>query len=180
VDAFVIRLERLDLVLLSTACVEALVSARREQAETLLRAAIPAWWPDEHDVRFLRLRLEQANREPSAGEWLVRGLVLRERSELVGHAGFHGPPGVNGLRKSGAVELGYAVFPSFRGRGYARESAVGLIRWARDERGVCTFLASVAPDNEASLAIVRKLGFLQVGEQLDDEDGLELVFQLAT
>jgi RimJ/RimL family protein N-acetyltransferase len=173
----VVGLDRLDLVLLEPACVEALLAGRRAEAEALLAAAIPAWWPDEHDAGFLRLRLEQM-RDAEVRAWLVRGLVLREAGELVGHAGFHGPPGVSGLGKAGAVELGYTVFPPYRGRGYATEAAAGLIRWARDERGVRTFLASVAPGNEPSLAIVRKLGFRQVGEQMDEEDGLQLVFEL--
>jgi RimJ/RimL family protein N-acetyltransferase len=155
-----------------------LVAGRHGQAATLLGADIPVWWPDEHDLRFLRLRLEQAEREESARAWLVRGLVLRESKSLVGHAGFHGPPGVNGLRKPGAVELGYTVFPPYRGHGYALEAATGLIRWARDDHGVSTVIASVAPDNGPSLAIVRKLGFRHVGGQWDEEDGRELVFQL--
>lgn len=87
---------------------------------------------------------------------------------------------MNGQRRPDAVELGYTVFAQFRGRGYATEAAAGLIRWARDERGVRAILASVAPGNEPSLAIVRKLGFVQVSEQWDDEDGLELVFELAS
>jgi RimJ/RimL family protein N-acetyltransferase len=176
-DGSVIALERLDLVLLSRACVEALVSGRRPQAETELRAAIPSCWPDEHDVRFLCSRLERVERDPTVGEWLVRGVVLREAGALVGHAGFHGPPGVNGLRDPEAVEIGYTVFPPFRGRGYAGETARGLVSWAR-ERGVHRILASVAPTNEPSLAIVRGLGFVHVGEQWDEEDGLELVFHL--
>jgi len=49
--------------------------------------------------------------------------------------------------------------------------------WGRRERGIHDFVASVAPDNLASLAIVRKLGFVQTGEQWDDEDGLELVWE---
>jgi hypothetical protein len=32
--------------------------------------------------------------------------------------------------------------------------------------------------NAPSLAIVRRLGFVQTGEYWDDEDGLELVFEL--
>jgi RimJ/RimL family protein N-acetyltransferase len=116
--------------------------------------------------------------DPDVREWLVRGLVLRQARELVGHAGFHGPPGVNGLGRADAVEVGYTVFPPFRGRGYAVEAAAGLIRWAREERGVGAVLASVSPENEPSLAIVRRLGFVRVGEQLDEEDGLELVFEL--
>ena len=35
----------------------------------------------------------------------------------------------------------------------------------------------MAPDNQASLSAVRKLGFVQTGEH--EEDGLELVFELA-
>jgi len=38
--------------------------------------------------------------------------------------------------------------------------------------------ASVAPDNDASLAIVRRAGFRQVGEQIDPVDGMELVFEI--
>jgi RimJ/RimL family protein N-acetyltransferase len=174
----VISLDRLDLVLLSPATLDALVSGRRSEAEAELRATIPPDWPDEHDARFLGFRLEQVRRDPGVGEWLVRGLVLRETGELVGHAGFHGPPGVNGAQRSDAVEVGYTVFPAHRGRGLATEAASGLIEWARKAHGLRAFIASVAPGNDPSLAIVRKLGFRQTGEQWDEEDGLELVFLL--
>jgi RimJ/RimL family protein N-acetyltransferase len=50
--------------------------------------------------------------------------------------------------------------------------------WAHEEKGIGRFIASVAPTNDPSLAIVRKLGFVQTGEQWDEEDGLELVFEL--
>jgi RimJ/RimL family protein N-acetyltransferase len=96
---------------------------------------------------------------------------------MVGHAGFHGPPGINGLDAPDAVEVGYTVFPEHRGRGYAQEAVRALMDWAGTEHGMRRFIASVAPDNEPSLAIVRKLGFSQTGEQWDDEDGLELVFE---
>ena len=45
-------------------------------------------------------------------------------------------------------------------------------------QGIDHFVASVAPDNETSLAIIRKLGFVRTGEHIDREDGLEYVFQL--
>jgi RimJ/RimL family protein N-acetyltransferase len=40
-------------------------------------------------------------------------------------------------------------------------------------------IASVSPENAPSLAVIRKLGFEQTGEQWDEEDGLELVFERA-
>jgi len=36
-------------------------------------------------------------------------------------------------------------------------------------------VATVAPDNAPSLAVVRAAGFVHVGEQMDPVDGLELV-----
>ena len=49
--------------------------------------------------------------------------------------------------------------------------------WAAGE-GIHRFVFSIGPWNEPSLAIARKLGFVQTGEQWDDEDGLEHVYEL--
>lgn len=174
-----IQSARLDLVSISPELVAALVEGRRDDAEALLGARIPEGWPDRHDEGFLVLRSRQMERDPQSQQWLVRALVLREPERLlVGHAGFHGPPGTNGPQAPSAVELGYTVFQEHRGRGLAREAATALMDWARREHGVRHFVASVAPDNVPSLAIVRRLGFVQTGEQWDEEDGLELVFEL--
>jgi RimJ/RimL family protein N-acetyltransferase len=40
------------------------------------------------------------------------------------------------------------------------------------------FVASIAPVNAPSLAVVRRLGFVRVGEHDDPEDGLEHVYAL--
>jgi ribosomal-protein-alanine N-acetyltransferase len=163
---------------MTAAFVGALLSDRRPDAAALIGAELPDEWPDAHDERFLRLRLRQMERDPQLEQWLVRALVLRRSKKMIGHAGFHGAPGVNGPRRLDALEIGYTVFPSFRRRGYATEAAAALMDWARDERGIRHFVASVAPSNDPSLAVVRKLGFVQTGEQWDSEDGLELVFEL--
>jgi [ribosomal protein S5]-alanine N-acetyltransferase len=173
-----IRSRRLDLVSLSPAIIESLLDGRRDAAAGLVGATLPDDWPGRADVGFLRLRLRQMRQDAEVEPWLVRALVLREPGRpMVGHAGFHGPPGVNGPRHPDAVEVGYNVFPPYRGRGLATEAVVALMEWALAERGVHRFVASVAPGNEPSLAIVRRLGFVQTGEQWDEEDGLELVFE---
>jgi RimJ/RimL family protein N-acetyltransferase len=161
---------------MSPAVLEALLEGRRREAEEQLGLSLPDGWPDQRDEPFLRLRLEQMQRDPGTQPWLVRALVLRGERQMVGHAGFHGPPGAHGLRP-GAVEVGYTVHAPFRGRGYATEATVALMEWA-EARGIRHFVASVGPSNEPSLAIVGKLGFVQTGDQWDEEDGLELVFEL--
>ena len=157
----------------------AAVLDRRPNAAALLGAALPPAWPNEGDERFLRRRLEEIRRRPEAQKWLVRAILVSgpDGAVMAGHAGFHGPPGVNGPGYEDALELGYTVFPEHRGRGYATEAAAALIAWARGQ-GVARFVASVAPGNEPSLVIVSRLGFVRTGEQWDDEDGLELVFEL--
>jgi RimJ/RimL family protein N-acetyltransferase len=175
----VITSGRLELILLTHPAIDALLEGRRADVERELDAAIPEGWPDEHDAGFLRFRQRQVERAPQAEPWLVRAVILREPVRtMIGHAGFHGPPGVNGKQDPGAVELGYTIFETYRGHGYATEAAQALMDWARQEKGINRFIASVAPTNDPSLAIVRKLGFVQTGEQWDEEDGLELVFEL--
>jgi RimJ/RimL family protein N-acetyltransferase len=172
-----LRLERLDLVLLEPATLAALLDGERGEAESLLGAVMPPDWPDEHDRHFLRFRLGELDAEPAAWVWSVRAVILRAEAQLAGHVGFHGPPGANGIARPGALEIGYTIFPGFRRRGYATEAAAGLLRWAQSERGISSFLASVAPANDASLGVIARLGFQQIGERWDDLDGLELVFE---
>src|SRR5215470_2314937 len=135
--------------------------------------AVPADWPDSHDARFLQLRLRQLRADPSRETWGVAAIVSPGRGEMVGHIGFHGPPGVNARRDPEAVEVGYTVFPEHRRQGYATEAVRGLLGYAR-EQGVHRFVASVGPENEPSLRLVRGLGFLEVGRHWDEEDGEEL------
>jgi ribosomal-protein-alanine N-acetyltransferase len=176
-----IRTERLELVGMSGRFLELLLAGRRGEAGAVAGIAIPDGWPDEHDARFLGLRAKQLREEPSRAEWPVRAVTLREPSRpMIGHAGFHGPPGINGLRKPNAVEIGYTIFEPYRRRGFATETVRALIEWARSEHAVHHFIASIAPDNTPSLALVQRLGFVRTGEVWDDEDGRELVFELET
>jgi ribosomal-protein-alanine N-acetyltransferase len=92
---------------------------------------------------------------------------------VVGRAGFHGPPDVTGM-----VEVGYAIDPVFRRQGYARAALVALLKWAKDDASIVTVRATISPDNLASRALVAQYGFVEVGEQWDDEDGLETIFEV--
>jgi RimJ/RimL family protein N-acetyltransferase len=165
----VIRTERLELVPLEAELIEALVDGGD------VPFAVPADWPDDHDARFLRMRLRQLGERPERRAWPVFAIV--RDGEMVGHIGYHGPPGVNARNADGAVEVGYTVFPEHRRQGIAGEAVRGLLGWTR-EHGVERVIASVRPDNDPSLALVRRLGFVEVGRHWDDEDGEELEFEL--
>ena len=164
---------------MSPSFVTALLEDRRSEAESLASLKLPDDWPDAHDRRFLAFRLRQMREQPELEPWFVYGVVLPDDERpLIGHAGFHGPPGTNALRADDAVELGYSIFAPHRRRGYATEVARALIDWARTEHSIDRFLFSIAPDNEPSLAIARKLGFTEVGRHWDEEEGDELELEL--
>ncbi|WP_198946236.1 GNAT family N-acetyltransferase [Pseudofrankia asymbiotica] len=86
---------------------------------------------------------------------------LDPRDELaVGQAGYHGPPGGRGT-----VEVGYAVDPRHRRRGYTRAALEALpVRAARKPR-VCTIRASIRPDSALSSLLVTQYGLRNVGER---------------
>jgi ribosomal-protein-alanine N-acetyltransferase len=175
----VIQSDRLDLVWLSPDLIEGLLAGRHAEAERSCGFAVPADWPDDHDARFLAFRLKQAREDPTQSPWLVRAIVLRGPERLmIGNIGFHGAPGHNARKAPCAVEIGYRVFAEHRRRGYATEAVRALLNWARAQ-GIDHFVASVGPETEPSLAIVRQLGFREVGRHWDDEDGEELEFELA-
>lgn len=165
--------ERLDLVLLTRGLIDELW-LEPDADRTVGGVLVPAGWPDEHDARFLRLRRDQIERNPADEPFLARMLVLRGEPArpVVGHAGFHERP------RDGSLEIGYTVFPRWRGLGLAKEAVRALMDWAASEHGVRRFIASISPRNAPSLALARKLGFRRTGQQMDEEDGLEWVFEL--
>ena len=174
-----IRAARVELVPLTEPLLVCLIDDRREEAERLLGAVIPAGWPDEEDRKFLRTRLADLRSGRLDGPWTARAIVRREPAhEMIGHAGFHGRPGVNALGRDDAVEIGYTVFAPHRRRGYARETVRALIDWARSAQSIRCIVASASPENEPSVRLLQTLGFVHVGERWDEEDGLEHVYRL--
>ncbi len=155
---------------------EAVLDGRRAEAEDAIGATLPDEFPSDHDRGFLGLRLRQMGEDERFLTWSPYAVVLD--GAMIGHAGYHGPPGVNAAQDPEAVECGYTIFPTWRGNGYATRAVEMLMDLAVQQGGIHRFVLSVAPTNEPSLAIVRKLGFVKTGEQMDEEDGLEHVFEL--
>jgi len=70
--------------------------------------------------------------------------------------------GVCGFVKRGYFEfpdLGFAFLPGHEGKGFGFESATSMLRYGRDELGFSKVLAITTQNNEASIGLLRKLGF---------------------
>lgn len=166
-----IETPRLRLVLLQPTSLALLRAHDAEAASRVEGFSFSDDFLDTVNDLFLARNLEGRRKWPSAPGWFVRAIVRKSDGEVLGHCGFHGVP-----RDVGRAEIGYTIFTPYRRRGYAAESAQGLVEWAR-RQGTSVVFAAVAPNNIGSLGVVRKLGFDQTGTQGPRGDHEEFVFE---
>lgn len=168
-----IETPRLILTILPPPALAALAGGDRAEASRQAGCALDDF-PDE-ERSIAALRLSDLAADPTYLPWSLRAMMLKPDLIFVGHCNFHSKPGAAYLKDlaPGAVEFGYFVLPAFRRRGFAEEAVQGLMAWAGRAHGVHRFVISVSPQNAASVAMARKLGFAWIGGHVDDEDGYE-------
>lgn len=69
--------------------------------------------------------------------------------------------GICGLLKRDTLEdvdVGFAMLPAFRARGYTYEAAAATLEYARQELGLTRVVAIVSPENEQSMHLLGRLG----------------------
>ena len=121
----------------------------------------------EQEVELLRSFRGQFD----LGQNFVYGMFSSDETEVVGGTGLHPRVG------DGALEIGYWVRASRAGSGLGTEAAAALTRVAFDVSEVERVEIRVDPANAASLAIPRKLGFVEEGtlrRRLHGPDGTPL------
>ena len=143
-----------------TAATAAALVADRDAATDLLGAALPADWPHPNLLDFLPQLAAAGDAVMPWGAW---AMVERVTNEVVGDIGFHGLPD-----SAGRVEIGYAVVPSRRLRGYASEALAALVAFAAARPGITEVTARCEPSNAGSIRTLERGGFEQLGER----DGL--------
>ena len=95
------------------------------------------------------------------GIWIVE---LAESHTVIGRAGLQLRDGY------GEPELGFVIAPAYRGHGYAREACEAVLQVAREELFFETIRAVVHRDNEKSLRLCKKLGFIVDNKAEKDEN----------
>jgi RimJ/RimL family protein N-acetyltransferase len=164
---------------------EALAGGDLAGANAVSPVPLSPWLADPVNAGVWKRRLGQVRTDPAEAAW-VTGVIVATSAAFsgaaasgaaasgfaVGRAGFHSAPDAAGL-----VEIGYAVDPQFRRQGYAREALRALIERAEREPAVRTVRLSIRPDNAPSLAVAAPFGFRHVGEQWDEEDGREILWE---
>ena len=83
------------------------------------------------------------------GLWMVE---LKELGAPVGICGF--------LKRDtlADVDIGFAILPQHRSRGYAMESASAVLHYGRNVLGLTRIVAITNPDNVESIRVLEKIG----------------------
>lgn len=119
-----------------------------------VRDTVAIWNDSEVDV---------ANRRAWIADRQVAGypvLVLEEGGEVIGYASYGPYRPFDGYKYS--VEHSVYVRPDHHGRGYGRLLMEALIERARKGK-VHVMIGGIAAENEGSLVLHKKLGFVETG-----------------
>ena len=121
----------------------------------------------------LAWRVPQVKADPATNKWFVRWIVLKENREIIGSTSFHGAPDEQGM-----MEIGLGIETQYQNQGYAKEALLGMWRWALTFPEVKTLRYTVSPENLPSIAVIKYFGFDFKGQQIDEEDGPEDIYEM--
>lgn len=120
----------------------------------------------------LRRKRDEVSADPHSTLWGARLFVVQEPRTLVGWGGFKGPP------RDGVIEVGYAVAPSWQGRGVATAAVREMLREAFAVPTVQTVTAHTRAEPGPSVRVLEKVGFVRDGEAPDEAVGTAWRFRL--
>lgn len=85
--------------------------------------------------------------------WIIAD---KAQKTAVGECCFKGEPD-----EQGRVEIGYATYPGFEGKGYMTEAIGLMVKWAWQQEPVNGIIADTAVDNMVSQRVLEKNGFFK-------------------
>lgn len=138
----------------------------REALSGLLGVAVPLEWPEFPEAFALPVNGAGSVGEPEPNRWPGYLFVDRSKGALIGNGGYAGEP-----NKAGEVEVGYEVAPAYRNLGYASEALRALVDNALKVSEVTAVIAHTLAVENASVRVLRKVGFQWDGEMTSEDAG---------
>jgi RimJ/RimL family protein N-acetyltransferase len=164
--------ERLRIVPVTLAAIEAVLDHDKPRAEAVVGARFPDAWPNDDLVALgFPFSREALRAQPDVRLWGDSLVLLIDQPRVVGSVVFHGHP------SDGVAEVAYSIEDSSRGQGLATEATRACVEWALEQAGIAAVQATTFPWHGASLGVIRKLGMSQIGSRDHDTLGELLVFE---
>lgn len=136
--------------------------------ETFWRYPFGRSWSETETESFLERTIERYQAPGMA----VSAVVVADTGDLAGWAGLSIPTFLPEILP--AVEVGWRLGERHRGRGFATEAGHEWIRYGFEELGLESIVSIYEPENVASGAVMRRLGFTLAREATHPERGVGL------
>jgi RimJ/RimL family protein N-acetyltransferase len=135
-----------------------------KELEPMLNVTVPDNWPTfpesmPHGYEILKS-------DPASLNWGFYFFIHTGDRVLIGEGGFKGKPD-----EEGVVEIGYALVPEYRQRGFATEAARGLTDYAFSHPEVTIVQAHTLTDGNPSINVLKKLGMKFISTAEDPDEG---------
>lgn len=158
--------DRLVLRPLAMADLDALAALHAE--ESFWRYPFGRGWTRDETESFLERTIERT-RDPGIA---VSAVVVADTGELAGWAGLSVPTFLPEILP--AVEVGWRLGERHRGRGFATEAGRAWVRYGFEELRLESIVSICEPENSASRAVMRRLGFTLEREATHPTHGVRL------
>ncbi|MCA9874825.1 MAG: GNAT family N-acetyltransferase [Anaerolineales bacterium] len=135
-----------------------------EALSQLLGVAVPPEWPEFPEAFTLPANDVVAVGDTGSNRWPGYLFIDRSKRALVGNGGYAGEPD-----GTGEVEVGYEVAPDYRNLGYASEAVRALVDHALKVPEVTAVIAHTLAVENASVRVLRKVGFQWAGELVSED-----------
>lgn len=155
----------LRLVCCDVAMAETVIAGDDARLAAMLNVNIPEVWT-EFGAPAFQWTVDQLSQNPASAGWWSYLPILKEENTLVGGCGYKGPANENGM-----VEIGYEVARDYRNRGIASIMVELLLEHAFAHEHVTTVRAHTLAEENASVRVLRRNGFVFTGAHEDPEDG---------
>jgi RimJ/RimL family protein N-acetyltransferase len=166
----VVRTERLELVPWTLELIDGFLTRDREMSERALGVTFPEPFgppPETGDVLDYFRAMVAA--DTSKGAFVPRLIVRRKDQLAVGSVGLN-PPDAQGV-----AMLGYSVYGSLIGQGFASEAAAALVEWGLRRPEITAIRATIPVGHTASELVAGRAGLTMTGELVDDDnEGMSL------
>jgi RimJ/RimL family protein N-acetyltransferase len=168
-----LRTPRLELSPLSAESIDALLEGNSKRLRSLTGADFPhPVAPPPYMADSLPVVLGRLRSHPEEAQWWSWVVLRRDSREALGAIALGGRPD-----PTGAVLVGYAMYPGSEGRGYATEAVRAIVDWVFSQDGVRTVRALAPVWNTPAVHVAEKVGMRPVASNEDDEVGEVLVYE---
>lgn len=123
----------------------------------------------------IAFRIPRVKLNPDFAEIAIILAIEKTSLQIVGSAGFHDFPD-----EAGMIEIGFGIVSERQNQGFGKELLHGMWSQIVKRPDVNTLRYTVSPTNAPSMHIIESLGFEFKGEQIDEIDGPELIYELSS